>query len=254
MISLKTTEEIEIMRQGGDILARVLYEVAQEARAGVSLKTLDNLAEKLIVGYGARPSFKGYRQDNLSKAYPASLCVSLNYEVVHGVPDERMLKKGDVVSLDAGVFYNGFHNDSALTLAVGEVTTQAKELIWVAKKALELAIEKIKPGRAWGDIAYSIKKYVMEAGFDVVRELTGHGIGRQLQEDPSLPNFGRKGDEPLLKEGMVIAVEPMVVAGRPEVEIGLDGFVYQTKDKSLSAHFEHTIAVTKNGALALTQL
>jgi methionyl aminopeptidase len=254
VITTKTSKEIEIMRQGGDILARVLYEVSQEARVGVSLKTLDNLAEKLIAGYGARPSFKGYRSDNLSKAYPASLCISLNNEVVHGVPDERVLKNGDIVSLDAGVLYNGFHNDSALTVGVGEITNQAKELIWITKKALELAIDKIKPGRAWGDIAFGIQKYVTEAGFDVVRDLTGHGIGRQLQEDPFLPNFGKKGEGPLLKEGMVIAVEPMVVAGRPEVEIGLDGFVYQTKDKKLAAHFEHTVAISKNGALVLTQL
>lgn len=252
MITIKSKEEIAIMRRGGKILARVLNEVAAEVRAGVNLRELDNLAEKLILGYDARPSFKGYKPAGTNRAYPATVCVSLNHEVVHGVPDDRIIKEGDVVGLDLGVFYEGFHTDGAVTLAVGQVTETARKLIAVTKESLDLAIQMIKSGIYWGDISFEIKKYVEGNGLAVVKELTGHGIGKNLQEDPFLPNFGRKGDEPLLKEGMVIAVEPMVTAGRPEVEIGLDGFVYQTRDKGLAAHFEHTLVVTENGHEVLT--
>ncbi len=254
MITIKSKEEIELMRRGGQILARVLNEVAAEIRAGVNLKKLDNLAEKLILGSDARPSFKGYKPAGANKAYPAALCVSLNHEVVHGVPDDRIIKEGDVVSVDLGVFYEGFHTDGAVTVGVGQISEAAQKLIAVTKESLDLAIQMITPGIYWGDVAHEIKKFVEGEKFSVVRDLTGHGIGKNLQEDPFLPNFGRKGDEPLLKEGMVIAVEPMVVMGRPEVEIGLDGFVYQTRDKGLAAHFEHTLAVTKNGAEILTIL
>lgn len=253
VITYKSPAEINIMRQGGQILARVLAEVVQEARAGVSLKSLDSLAEKLIAGYNARPSFKGYRTSGSGRAYPASLCISLNHEVVHGVPDDRILKQGDIVSLDLGVFYNGFHIDGAVTVGVGQISEEAKRLIFVTQEALDLAIGQLEVGIDWGNVAYEIKKYVESAGFSVVRDLTGHGIGRNLQEDPFLPNFGRPGDGPVLAEGMVIAVEPMVAAGRPEVEVGLDGFVYETKDKSLAAHFEHTLAITKEGAEVLTR-
>ncbi|MEK7078362.1 MAG: type I methionyl aminopeptidase [Patescibacteria group bacterium] len=252
MIFIKSKEEIEIMRRGGQILARVLSEVAAEVRAGISLKELDNLAEKLILGSDARPSFKGYKPAGAKRAYPATLCVSLNHEVVHGVPDDRIIKEGDVVGLDLGVFYEGFHTDSAVTIGIGQISESAQKLIAVTKKSLDLAIQIITPGIYWGDVAYEISFFVENNKFSVVRDLTGHGIGRNLQEDPFLPNFGRKGDEPLLKEGMVIAVEPMVVAGRPEVEIGLDGFVYQTRDQGLAAHFEHTLAVTKDGVEVLT--
>ncbi|MBI2454368.1 MAG: type I methionyl aminopeptidase [Parcubacteria group bacterium] len=254
MITIKTPEEIKIMRQGGKILAHVLRELAAEVRVGVSLKYLDGLAEKLILGYGAKPSFKGYKPSGAQKAYPSSLCVSLNHEVVHGVPDSRILKEGDIVGLDLGVWYNGYHTDSAVTLPIGRVSSQTDKLISVTEDVLNLAISIIKPQIYWGDIAYEMQKRVETAGFSVVRELTGHGVGRGLQEDPFFPNYGRKGDEPLLKEGLVIAVEPMVAAGRPEVELGLDGFVYQTKDKSLAAHFEHTVAIGKSGAEILTRL
>ncbi len=242
------------MRQGGKILARVLQEIADEVKAGVSLKYLDALTEKLVLGYNAKPSFKGYRSSGSKKAYPASLCISLNHEVVHGVPDERVLKNGDVVSLDLGVLYNGYHTDSAVTVAVGDVSEKIQRLILITEGALVLAVSKMKKEIYWGDIASEIQRYVEVAGFSVVRELTGHGVGRDLQEDPYLPNYGQKGDEPLLKEGMVIAIEPMVVMGRPEVELGLDGFVYQTRDKSLAAHFEHTVAVVKKGVDILTKL
>ncbi|MEK7500639.1 MAG: type I methionyl aminopeptidase [Patescibacteria group bacterium] len=254
MIRYKSPSEIEVMRQGGQILVRVLAEVVQESRVGASLKSLDSLAEKLIAGYNAKPSFKGYRTGESGRAYPASLCISLNHEVVHGVPDDRVLKQGDVVSLDLGVFYNGFHTDGAVTIGVGPISEEAKRLIFVTQGALDLAVGRLEVGVDWGSVACEIKKYVESAGFSVVRDLTGHGIGGALQEDPSLPNFGRPDDGPVLAEGMVIAVEPMVAAGRAAVEIGLDGFVYQTKDKSLAAHFEHTVAITKDGALVLTQL
>ncbi|MBI2465741.1 MAG: type I methionyl aminopeptidase [Candidatus Sungbacteria bacterium] len=254
MIHIKSEKEIEIMRQGGKILARVLQELVSEIKIGVSLNYLDDLAEKLILGYDAKPSFKGYKPAGAKKSYPASLCISLNNEVVHGVPDERRLKSGDVVSLDLGVLYGGYHTDSAITLGVGGVSGRAEELMLVTEGALDLAVDMVKPGVFWGDIAHEIQRHVESAKFSVVRELTGHGVGRGLQEDPYLPNYGEPGDEPVLKEGMVIAIEPMVAVGRPQVEMGLDGFVYQTKDKSLAAHFEHTVAVTKNGVEILTKI
>ena len=253
MITIKSPSEIEIMRQGGKILARVLQELAAEVKAGVSLKYLDDLAEKLVSGYDAKPSFKGYKPAGAKKAYPASLCISLNCEVVHGVPDERVLKTGDIVSLDLGILYGGYHTDSAVTLGVGDISRAAQELLLVTEGALDLAVSMVKPGVYWGDVASKIQHHVESAKFSVVRELTGHGVGRGLQEDPYLPNYGQPGDEPLLKEGMVIAIEPMVAMGRPEVEIGLDGFVYETKDKSLAAHFEHTVVVTSRGVDVLTK-
>ena len=254
MIYIKSKDEIEIMRQGGKILAHVLTEVVAEIKSGVSLKYLDDLTEKLILGHSAKPSFKGYKPAGAKKAYPASLCVSLNHEVVHGVPDERILKKGDVVSLDLGVLYNGYHTDSATTVGVGEISSEAQKLIFTTQETLNLAINEIKAGRYWGDVASLMQSYVESQGFSVVRELTGHGVGRGLQEDPYLANYGHAGDGPVLKEDMVIAVEPMVAAGRPEVELGLDGFVYQTRDKSLAAHFEHTLVVNKKGVEVLTQV
>lgn len=254
MITVKTPEEIETMRQGGKILARVLSELVAEIKTGVSLKYLDGLAEKLVLGYGAKPSFKGYKPPGAKKTYPASLCVSLNYEVVHGVPDDRVLKEGDIVGLDLGVWHNGYHTDSAVTLGVGQISNEAVRLISVTEKVLNLAINMLKPKIYWGDIACEIQKQVESAGFSVVRELTGHGVGWGLQEDPYLPNYGYKGDGPLIKEGWVLAIEPMVATGRPEVELGADGFVYQMRDKGLAAHFEHTVVVTENGAEILTKL
>ena len=253
MIHIKSPAEIEIMRQGGKILARVLQEIAAEVKIGVSLKYLNDLAEKLVLGYDAKPSFKGYKPAGAKKSYPASLCISLNYEVVHGLPDERVLKEGDIVSLDLGVLYNGYHTDSAVTLGVGDISDQARKLILVTQGALDLAVSMIKPGVYWGDIAYEIQRHAEAAKFSVVRELTGHGVGRDLQEDPYLPNYGQPGDEPLLKPGMVMAVEPMVAVGRPEVKVGLDGFVYETRDQSLAAHFEHTVVVTSRGVDVLTK-
>ncbi|MFY9493224.1 MAG: type I methionyl aminopeptidase [Minisyncoccia bacterium] len=253
MIYIKSSQEIEIMRQGGKILARVLQEIAAEVKIGVSLKYLNDLAEKLVLGYDAKPSFKGYKPAGAKKSYPASLCISLNHEVVHGLPDERVLKEGDIVSLDLGVLYNGYHTDSAVTLGLGDISRAAQELLLVTKGALDLAVSMVKPGVYWGDIASKIQHHVESAKFSVVRELTGHGVGRGLQEDPYLPNYGQPGDEPLLKEGMVIAIEPMVALGRPEVKVGLDGFVYETRDQSLAAHFEHTVVVTSRGVDVLTK-
>ncbi len=254
MIKIKTPKEIEIMRQGGEILARVLSDVSAEAKSGVSLKHLDNLAEKLIIGFNARPSFKGYKPAGSKKAFPASLCVSLNHEVVHGVPDDRILKEGDIVGLDLGIFYQGYHTDGAVTVGIGKISDESKRLIYVTRESLGLAIDMCAAGVYWGDVASEMQKYIEEAGFSVIKELTGHGIGRDLQEDPFLPNYGRKGGDPILKEGITIAIEPMVAAGKPQVETGIDGFVYQTRDKSFCAHFEHTIAITKSGAKILTKL
>jgi methionyl aminopeptidase len=254
MIKIKTKQEIEIMRRGGEILARVLNEVAEEAKPGISLKQLDSLAEKLIIGFNARSSFKGYKPIGSKKAFPATLCISLNHEVVHGVPDDRIFKNGDIVSLDLGVFYNGYHTDSAVTVGVGKISDEAKRLIYITRGSLDLAIDMCASGIYWGDIASEMQKYIEEAGFSVVKELTGHGVGRDLQEDPFLANYGKKGDDPILKEGMVIAIEPMVAMNKSQVETGIDGFVYQTRDKSLAAHFEHTLAITKSGVRILTKL
>ena len=253
MITIKTDVEIGIMREGGKILACVLVALKSLAKPGVALSKLDKLAEQLIREAGAKPSFKGYRPSGAVKPYPASVCLSVNDEVVHGLPDERILKDGDLLKIDLGVFYKGLHTDSAVTIPTGNVSQEAKELISVTERALELAVKMVRPGVHLGDIGEVIQKFVASHNFSVVRDLVGHGIGRELQEEPMVPNFGKEGTGVVLEEGMTIAIEPMVAAGKGHLILAADGFTYKTADGSLAAHFEHTVAVTKDGCVILTK-
>jgi len=249
MIVLKSPREIELMREAGRIVALTLAVLAEKAKEGVSTAQLEEWAEEVIRKNKAIPSFKGYR------GYPASICVSVNEEVVHGIPSpKRVLKEGDVVSIDVGAIYRGYHGDAAITIGIGRITEEAEKLIEVTKGALEAAISAAKAGNRLGDISWAIQSYAEKHGFNVVREYTGHGIGRYMHEEPQVPNVGTPGKGVLLKPGMTLALEPMVVAGSWEVEVLPDGWTVVTKDKSLAAHFEHTIAITDGDAEILTKL
>lgn len=253
LIQIKSQKEIEIMAEGGKILARILKELSKAVKPEITTQDLDKLARELVFKFGARPSFLNYN------GYPAVLCTSVNDEIVHGVPSERKLVKGDLLKLDMGILYKGFHTDSAVTVLVGgglafdKGTLLKKKLIRATKEALEIGIKQARPGNTLGDIGSAIQKYVEKNGFGVVRDLVGHGIGRELHEEPQVPNYGKPGTGPDLVEGMVIAIEPMVVTGDWKIKEGPDGFVFQTKDGGLAAHFEHTIAITEKGPLILTQ-
>jgi len=248
VISIKNPEEIKIMAEGGKILARIMKELEKKIRAGITTKELDRLAESLILKSGAKCSFKGYQ------GYPACLCASLNEEIVHAVPSDRVLKEGDILSLDLGIFFKGFHTDMAVTIPIGKIDPEAQRLIRVTKKALKRGIKKVRPGNTFGDIGNTIQRYVEAQGFNVVRELCGHGIGKELHEEPKILNYGKRHTGPEIKEGMVFCIEPMVTIGDWRLKKIADGFGYKTQDNSLSAHFEHTIAVTKDGFRILTEL
>jgi methionyl aminopeptidase len=246
MIELKTKREIEIVRNNGRILAKTLKVLEQKIHPGIKTKELDRLAEDFIKKQGAYPAFKGYR------GFPASVCVSVNEEVVHGIPGERIIQEGEIVSVDVGVFKDGYYADAAYTYPVGEVSTEAQRLIWVTQEALRGAIQSVKEGRYLSDISFAIQSFVEENGFSVVRDLVGHGIGKKMHEEPQIPNFGTPGQGVTLKKGMVLAIEPMVNAGSYEIYTKDDQWTIVTRDGSLSAHFEHTLAVTENGAKVLT--
>lgn len=246
MVAIKTKGEIKKLKKAGTILNYILKETAKKAVIGVKTKDLDKYAEKLIFSMNAKPSFKGYHN------FPASLCVSVNDENVHGLPGERRLKEGDIVSLDLGLSYGGMFVDSAITLPVGKISANAKKIIDAAKIALKIGILSAKPKARTGDIGFAIEKYVKSLGFDVVRQLAGHGVGYAVHEAPLVPNFGEKGKGELLKEGMVLAIEPMVTEGDWRLKIAEDGFTYKTKDGKLSSHFEHTVVITKKGCEILT--
>lgn len=248
MIKIKTKNEIEIMREGGKKLAKIMEILKKEVVVGIKTKELEDLAEKLILKFGGKCSFKGY------KGYPFCLCASVNEEIVHAIPSERRLKEGDIISLDLGFFYKGYHTDMAVTLTVGKVDYEILRLIRVTKKALKLAIKKAKIGNTVGDIGNTIQRYVEGRGFNVIRELAGHGIGKKLHEDPQILNYGERKSGEKLREGMVICLEPMVTIGDWKVKKSKDGFGYVTRDGSLSAHFEHTIAITKRGPFILTKI
>jgi methionyl aminopeptidase len=256
MIPIKSKEEIEIMKKGGKILAEIMKELENNVSPGIATKELDRLAESLIFKYGATSSFKGYKdpREKYDKPYPAALCTSVNEEIVHAVPSDRILKEGDILSLDLGIFYKGFHTDMAITVPVGKVELEILRLIKVTKKALKRGIAEIKPGKFIGDIENAIGEYVESQGFNVIRELCGHGIGKELHEEPQILNFGDRGTGQKIKEGMVFCLEPMVSVGKWRIKKSKDGFGYETVDGSWVAHFEHTIAVTKNGAEVLTSL
>jgi methionyl aminopeptidase len=246
MLFLKTDEEIAIIKQSGLILAQTLGVVAKAIKPGIATKALDKLAEAYIYDQGAIPSFKGYNQ------FPATLCISVNEAVVHGIPGSYELKEGDIVSVDCGVLYKGFHSDSAFTFPVGEITKEAKELIKVTKEALYLGINQAIVGNRIGDIGGAVENYVSKHDFAVVRDLAGHGIGKSLHEDPQIPNYGKRGTGVRLKKGMVLAIEPMVNLGKSAVRQEKDGWTITTTDKKLSAHFEHTVAVGEQQAEILT--
>ncbi|MCC3145062.1 type I methionyl aminopeptidase [Halanaerobium sp. Z-7514] len=242
MIILKSKREIDIMRKANKIVANTHAYLADKIKAGISTAEIDKLADEYIRSRGALPSFKGYQ------GFPASVCISINEEVVHGIPsNNRLLKDGDIVSIDIGSFYEGFNGDAARTYAVGEVSETARKLLDVTEKSLHKGIEKAVIGNRLFDISHAVQKYVESNGFSVVRDYVGHGIGRDMHEDPQVPNFGPPGKGPKLKEGMTLAIEPMVNVGSYEVETLDDDWTVVTKDRSLSAHFEHTIVITENG-------
>ncbi|MBM3250682.1 MAG: type I methionyl aminopeptidase [Candidatus Nealsonbacteria bacterium] len=246
MISIKTKQEIEIMREGGEILARIMKELEKRVGPGVATAELNKVAEDLILKYGGKPSFKGY------EGFPAALCASINEELVHCIPSERKLKQGDIISLDLGIFFKGFHADMAITVPVGKISAEAQRLIRITKKALKRGIKKVRPGNTFGDIGETIQRYIEDQGYGVVRDLCGHGIGKELHEDPKIPNYGKKKTGAKLQEGMTFCLEPMVTIGDWRLNQAKDNYGFQTKDNSLCAHFEHTIAVTQTGYLVLT--
>lgn len=247
-IILKSPQEIEKMRRSNQIVAEILAEVKTSARPGVTTRELDELAEALLAKLKAHSAFKGYN------GYPAALCTSVNEEVVHGIPSNRVLKEGDILSLDFGAIYDGFYGDAAITLPIGSISTEAEQLLRVTEEALYLAIDQARPENRLMDISAAIQRHVESHGFSVVRDFVGHGIGKHLHEKPQVPNFGIPGRGVRLKPGMTLAIEPMINAGGCEVMIREDGWTAVTKDRSLSAHFEHSVAVTENGPAILSKL
>ena len=247
MIPLKSQKDLQLIRQSGQILSQVMRQLEKFVREGVLTREIDELAEKLIREQNALPAFKGY------KGFPATVCTSINEEIVHGIPSERRLKNGDILGLDVGVKYNGYFSDAAVTLPVGVVPAKVKKLIEVARKALAEGIKEAKPGNHLLDISAAIQRQVEKNGFSVVRQFVGHGIGTSLHEDPEIPNFGQPHHGLLLEKGMVLAIEPMVNMGGWEAEISANGWTAVTKDGLPSAHFEHTVAITEKGPEILTR-
>ncbi len=237
------------MRRASRIVAEVLAELKPLVKPGVTTAELDRFAERRVRELGAVPAFLGYR------GYPATLCVSINEEIVHGIPTpKRVVRDGDVVSLDMGAVCGGFYGDAALTVAAGVISPQARKLMEVTSRSLELALSKVRSGVRLGDVSHAVQEHAEANGMSVVREFTGHGIGRHLHEEPSIPNFGRSGTGPLLKSGMTLAIEPMICLGRAEVVVKNDGWTAVSADGSLAAHYEHTVAVTEDGCEILSRI
>jgi methionyl aminopeptidase len=248
VIVCRSSAELEKMRAAGRLVGEVLTELTSRVKPGVTTAELDEIAETRIRDAGATPAFKGYH------GYPATICASINEEVIHGIPNgRRLLNEGDVISIDVGASLDGYFGDSAVTLAVGLVSEEAATLLRVTEESLYKAIGMVKPGGRISDIGHAVQKHVEAFGFSVVREFVGHGIGRSMHEDPQVPNFGTRGKGLRLKAGMVLAIEPMINAGAPEVKVLKDGWTAVTVDGSYSAHFEHTVALTKDGPLVLTR-
>ncbi|MDO8568265.1 MAG: type I methionyl aminopeptidase [Dehalococcoidales bacterium] len=245
-IVIKSDREIESMRRAGRVVAAILEVLEKHIQPGLKTRELDDITVGELKRLGARSSFKGYR------GYPASLCVSVNDQIVHGIPGERLLKEGDIVSLDFGAIVSGFQGDSAITVGVGEISPDARRLVEATEGALYAGIAAARAGRTLGDISVAIQQYAESRGYSVVREYTGHGIGREMHEDPLIPNFGEPGTGPVLKKGMTLALEPMVNAGGWQTRVGEDMWTVCTLDGSNSAHFEHTIAITDAEAEVLT--
>lgn len=248
MVILKSREEIEKMRKSNILVAEILEELGKKIRPGVKTIELDRLSETMALKRGARPAFKGYR------GYPYSLCTSVNSEVVHGMPSERELKEGDIVSLDFGILNDGYYGDAAVTVPVGEISPAARRLLRVTEEALYRGIAAARAGNRIGDISAAIQGHVEAAGFSVVRDLVGHGIGKSLHEEPQVPNYGSSGRGIELKPGMVFAIEPMVNEGTYRVDVLRDGWTVVTADGKLSAHFEHSVAITENGPVILSRI
>ena len=246
MIYRKSPDELGLMQESGKILAAAMSEIEELVVPGVTTKELDALFAKRIEEAGAEASFKGYR------GFPASICASPNEVIVHGIPDDRPLDEGDIISIDCGVYYKGFHADSAWTFPVGTVEPEVQKLLDVTEKSLLSAIEQCTTFSRLGDVGYAVESVVIPEGFSLVREYAGHGVGRSLHEEPWVPNYGPPGRRDKLRPGMTIAIEPMVNAGGEETETLGDGWTVVTKDRSLSAHFEHTVAITEEGPLVLT--
>ena len=255
MIVRKTGAELEKMRRSGLLVWQILQKLKEIAVEGATTMDLEAVAEKMIADAGARPAFKGYYVPAAGESYRFVLCTSVNQEIVHGMPNaRRVLKSGDIVSIDTGVKLDGYYGDSAITVPIGEVSEQTGKLLQVTREALDLAIDRVRAGNRLFDICGTVEKHVTSNGFSVVREYVGHGIGTQLHEEPQVPNYvDHKNDNPRLKPGMVLAVEPMVNAGRPEAVVLKDKWTAVTRDGSYSAHFEHCIAVTENGPWVLTR-
>lgn len=246
MIELKTPEEIAAMRRAGSMVARVLAHLRSIVRPGMTTQQLDREAERQLKLLGGEPAFKGYR------GFPATLCASVNEEVVHGIPGPRTLQEGDIIGLDYGARVDGFFADGAVTAPVGRLSSEAERLVRVTEEALQAGIRAIHVGERLSSISVAVQRHAETAGYSVVRQFVGHGIGRQIHEDPPVPNYGVPDRGPRLKAGMVLAIEPMVNAGGPEVDTLSDGWTVVTKDRRLSAHFEHTVAITEHGPEILT--
>jgi methionyl aminopeptidase len=249
MIICKSAAEVEKLRRSGRLVRQLLGEIRTQVRPGITTLDLEKFLVRRLKEVGARPAFKGYR------GYPCCLCASINHEVIHGIPsNRRTLKEGDIVSLDTGVILDGYYGDSAITVPVGTISEAAQRLLQVTEEALELALETVRVGNRLGDVSFTVQQHAERNGYSVVREFVGHGIGKAMHEEPQIPNFGQPGHGPVLKEGMVFAIEPMVNAGAPAVRILEDHWTAVTVDGSLSAHFEHMVAVTRNGPDVLTRL
>lgn len=248
MVTIKKPEEIKKLRKGGQILNSIVYQVADEAQPGVTTKALDQLVDALIKKAGGHPSFKGFH------GYPAASCISINNELVHAIPrKDKIIHKGDIVSIDIGLELENLFTDMAVTVPVGKIPRKTQKLLKVTQKSLDIAINQVRPGNTIGDIGYAVQDYVESLNFSVVRSLVGHGVGYKVHEEPRVPNFGEKGKGIKLEQGMVLALEPMVNIGGPEVTTKKDKWTVVTVDDSLCAHFEHTIVVTQQGSEILTR-
>ena len=248
MIIRKSDRELDIMKKAGNVVAQTHELLAEKIEPGITTQEIDQLAEEFILKQGAKPAFKGYQ------GFPGTVCVAVNEQVVHGIPNSRQLKSGDIIGLDIGAIVEGYYGDAAQTVAVGQVSDEAQKLLSVTKESLFKGIEQVQVNNRLSDISNSIQKHAEHAGYSVVRNFVGHGIGSEMHEDPQIPNFGPSGRGPRLKEGMVLAIEPMINVGGYQVDTLDDGWTVVTRDGELSAHFEHTVAVTKSGPRILTQL
>lgn len=247
MPNIKTEDEIQAMREGGKILAKILHELALQAKTGMTTEELNAKAEMMMAKHNVIPSFKGYR------GFPAALCTSINEEIVHGIPGRRALKDGDILSIDCGVFYKGLHTDSAVTILIGNAKPDVREFVYAAQKALEKAFDIIRPGIYTGDIGFTIQHYVESRGYSIVRDFLGHGIGQALHEKPEVPNFGKKGKGALLAPGMTIAIEPIIAMGSRFCKTLGDNWTAVTQDGKVACQIEHTILITPNGFEVLTK-